>query len=149
LLLFFPRWYQLVNFQNIFHNRSEELDRAIDHLKKFVELYPPNDIRVPTPKIRLRSTRTSLEGSRPLVRMTSETEVPDDHVPPLIVFRDVALLHDRLLDAGREKDIDFLTWLCKSYECGLRMRKDASVKARPGVPGDELEDDRDRDVDVD
>ena len=111
------------------HNRSGELDRAMKHLKNFVAKYPPNHIRTPTPKSTFRSTRTSLLGSRPLVCMTSTTEVPDDHVPPLMMFRDISVLHMRLLDEGRMKDITYMTWLCKSYESALRMRRDAAVKA--------------------
>lgn len=102
----------------------------MDHLKNFAQQYPPNDIRTPTPKTPLRSTRTSLIGSRPLVRMTSETEVPDDHVPPLLMFRDIEVLHHRLTDDGRTKDIGYVTWLCKAYEWALRVRRDAGVKAR-------------------
>lgn len=117
-------------------NRSDETDRAMDHLKAFAAQHPPNDVRTPTPKTLLRSTRTSLVGSRPLVRMTCETEVPDDHVPPLLMFRDIEVLHHRLTDEGRTKDIGYVTWLCKSYEWALRVRRDASVKAKvPPVPG--------------
>ena len=111
------------------HKRSGELDRAMDHLRAFATQYPPSDVRTPTPKTNLRSTRTSLVGSRPLVRMTSETEVPDDHVPPLMMFRDISVLHHRLLDEDRTKDIKFVTWLCKAYEWALRVRRDAAVKA--------------------
>ena len=105
------------------------MDRAIEHLKAFAARYPPNDIRTPTLKTNLRSTRTSLVGSRPLVRMTSETEVPDDHVPPLMTFRDISVLHHRLLDEGRTNDLKYVTWLCKAYEWALRIRRDAAVKA--------------------
>ena len=102
----------------------------MQHLKAFAAQYPPNDIRTPTPKTILRSTRTSLVGSRPLVRMTTETDVPDDHVPPLMMFRDISILHHRLLDEeGRTKDIKYVTWLCKAYEWALRIRRDAGVKA--------------------
>jgi hypothetical protein len=125
MLLF--QWYRCVN-PNIC-NRSDELDRAMDHLRAFVAQYPPNDVRTPTPKTLLRSTRTSLAGSRPLVRLTSETEVPDDNVPPLMVFRDVSALHVRLVDEGRTKDIKYVTWMCKAYEWSLRIRRDAAVKA--------------------
>ena len=107
----------------------------MQHLKAFAAQYPPNDVRTPTPKPIFRSTRTSLMGSRPLVRMTSETEVPDDHVPPLMMFRDLRVLHNRLIDEGRTKDINYLTWLCKAYEWALRVRRDAAVKAE--VPEDE------------
>lgn len=102
----------------------------MDHLKAFAAQYPPNDVRTPTPKTNLRSTRTSLVGSRPLVRMTSETEVPDDHVPPLLMFRDIEVLHHRLTDEGRIKDIGYVTWLSKAYEWALRVRRDAAVKLK-------------------
>ena len=101
----------------------------MQHLKAFAKQYPPNDVRTPTPKTNLRSTRTSLVGLRPLVRMTSESEVPDDHVPPLMMFRDISVLHHRLMDEGRTKDIKYVTWLCRAYEWALRVRRDASVKA--------------------
>ena len=110
------------------------------HLKAFATRYPPKHIRTPTPKTNLRSTRTALEGSRPLVRMTSETEVPDDHVPPLIVFRDVSVLHLRLTDEGRVEDIKYVTWMCKSYEWALRVRKDAATKAKVSDVEEEEED---------
>lgn len=109
------------------------------HLRLFAAHYPPNDARTPTPKSIFRSTRTSLVGSRPLVRMTSETEVPDDHVPPLIMFRDISVLHGRLTDEGRTKDIKYLTWLCKAYEWSLRIRRDAAVNAKvPAVEGKQI-----------
>jgi hypothetical protein len=101
----------------------------MQHLKAFAAQYPPNDIRTPTPKSILRSTRTSLVGLRPLVRMTSEAEVPDDHVPPLMMFRDISVLHERLMDESRTNDIKYVTWLCRAYEWALRVRRDAAVKA--------------------
>ena len=61
--------------------------------------------------------------------MTYESEVPDDHVPPLRMFRDISVLHHRLMDESRTKDIKYVTWLCKSYEWVLRIRRDTGVKA--------------------
>ncbi|KAF8884462.1 hypothetical protein BD779DRAFT_1612106 [Infundibulicybe gibba] len=69
------------------------LDRAVDHVKAFVAKYPPSSIRKSSPKPNLRSTRTALVGQRPLVRLTSSIEVPDDNVPPLLTFTDVEVLH--------------------------------------------------------
>ena len=88
----------------------------MQHLKAFAAQYPPNVIRTPTPKTNFRSMRTSLMGSRPLVRMTSQTEIPDDHVPPLMIFRDLSILHHRSMDEGRMKDMKYVMWLCKAYE---------------------------------
>ena len=57
----------------------------------------------------------------------------DDTVPPLITFRDVELLHHRLVDEGMERDIKYVTWLCKAYEWALRIRRDEAIKATPLV----------------
>jgi len=66
----------------------------------------------------------SLVGRRALVRMSGVTEVPDDNVPPLMTFYDVEILHHRLIDEARVKD---MTWLCKAYGYGLRKRRDEAV----------------------
>ncbi|KAF9484173.1 hypothetical protein BDN70DRAFT_798221 [Pholiota conissans] len=110
---------------------TENVDRALSQLKAFAAKYPPNEVRTPAPKPNFRSTRTSLVGHRPLVRMTSAAEVPDDYVPPLVTFRDVEILHHRLIDYSRKKDIAYVTWLCKAYEWALRVRRDEAVKAKP------------------
>jgi len=110
---------------------NENLTRAMAHLRAFAAKYPPNTIRTPSPKLHFQSTRTSLVGSRPLVRMTSSADMIDDNVPPLITFRDVEILHHRLVDEGMEKDIKYVTWLCKAYEWALRVRRDEAIKARP------------------
>ena len=75
--------------------------------------------------------RTVLVGHRPLVRMTSSTEVPDDHVPPLLMFRDVEVLHHRLVARGARKEIDYLKYLTKAYEWALRKRRDEVLRAEP------------------
>lgn len=63
--------------------------------------------------------------------MTSAAEVPDDHVPPLLTFKDVEVLHHRLIDEYRTEDIKYVTWLCKAYEWALRVRRDETIKAKP------------------
>ncbi|KIM41828.1 hypothetical protein M413DRAFT_445040 [Hebeloma cylindrosporum] len=110
---------------------TENLDRAMSQLRAFAAKYPPNDVRTPPPRPHFRSTRTSLVGQRALVRMTGVTEVPDDNVPPLMTFRDMEILHHRLIDEARVKDIKYVTWLCKAYEYGLRKRRDAAMKSKP------------------
>ncbi|GLB44191.1 hypothetical protein LshimejAT787_1601210 [Lyophyllum shimeji] len=107
-------------------------DRAVQHLRAFAARYPPSDIRTPTPKPALRSTRTTLAGERPLVRMTSAAEVPDDHVPPLIMFDDVEILHHRLVAQGAAEQIAYLKYVCKAYEGYLRARRNAALKMKPG-----------------
>ena len=115
-LLFFSLTTSLPPTTQDVSHKNIDLDRAMQHLKAFAAQYPPNIIRTPTPNTNFRSMRTSLMGSRPLVRMTSQTEIPDDHVPPLMIFCDLLILHHRLMDEGRTKDMKYVTWLCKAYE---------------------------------
>ena len=61
--------------------------------------------------------------------MTSSTEVPDDHVPPLLMFDDLELLHHRLVAAEAGKEIRYIKYLSKAYEWGLRVRRDNAMKA--------------------
>jgi len=107
------------------------IDRAVEHVKTFCKRYPPADIRKPAPKPAMRSTRTALVGARPLVRMSSTVEVPDDTVPPLLTFMDVEILHHRLAAAGKLEAVRYLTYVCKSYEGALRMRRDRTLGAEP------------------
>ncbi|THH17492.1 hypothetical protein EW146_g3327 [Bondarzewia mesenterica] len=108
---------------------SDELDRALDLLRAFVTRYPPVAIREPPTIPAMRSTRTTLTGAHPLVRLTSATEVPDDTVPPLIGYSNLELLHHRLVVAGRTEALNYVKWVCKAYEGALRMRRDATMRA--------------------
>ena len=116
-------------------------------------MYPPNALLTPptATKPPLRSTRTILSnsdqnakslaiprlptasilsaiGGRPLVRLTSDTEVVDDSVPPFLSFKDVELLHHRLIVAKRPADVKYLTWLLKSYSGSLRRRRERTLQ---------------------
>jgi len=117
--------------------RYDDLDQALDLVHAFVRRYPPPSIRAPPAKLNLRSTRTLLEGSlRPLVRMTSNVELPDDAVPPLLTFMDVEVLHHRLVMFDRTREVGYLKWVCKAYEWMLRVRRDEAFKARPMTQND-------------
>lgn len=76
----------------------------------------------------MRSGRTQLFAHKPIVRLTTATEVPDDRVPPLLTFTDLAVLHQRLVQERRENDIAFLKYVCVSYECGLKKRRERALK---------------------
>lgn len=112
-------------------NSVGDLDQALNQVQTFAQRYPPSAIRQPTPKHPFRSTRTVLQGPRPLVRMTSTTEVPDDTVPPLLTFTDVELLHHRLVAASKKEAISYLMYICKAYEGALRVRRDLTMRAAP------------------
>ena len=111
-------------------NRTDNVDRALDLVRSFFARYPPAAVRKPAPKAAFRSTRTVLVGARPLVRMSSSTEVPDDTVPPLLTFMDLEILHQRLV-ARKGKEIGYLKYVCKAYEGALRRRRDEAMKAEP------------------
>lgn len=105
-------------------------------MKAFAERYSPLSVSQPAPKLPLRSTRTVLQGQRPLVRMTSTVELPDDKVPPLLTFSDVEILHHRLVAVGNLDAVGYLKWLCKAYEGALRTRRNLTMRAEPPKEAD-------------
>jgi hypothetical protein len=103
------------------------------HLREFVSKYPPHAVRQPSVKPTMRSTRTTLVAPRPLVRLTSNADVPDDNVPPFLTFADIEVLHHRLIaseNEGAREKIGYIKWVCKAYEWALRGRRDEMLKAR-------------------
>ncbi|KAK7055426.1 hypothetical protein R3P38DRAFT_1356189 [Favolaschia claudopus] len=108
-----------------------ELQRALGLIKAFAERYPPSHLLERRPKPSFRSTRTVLVGPRPLVRLSSPNEVPDDDVPPLLMFSDLELLHHRLVAASMKAGISYIKYVSKAYEWALRGRRDQTLKARP------------------
>ena len=90
---------------------------------------------IPTPSA---SSILSNIGGRPLVRLSSDTELVDDSVPPFLTFKDVEFLHHRLIIANRLNDAKYLTWLVKSYSGSLRKRREGTLQqgvARPRRAG--------------
>ncbi|TFY84004.1 hypothetical protein EWM64_g17 [Hericium alpestre] len=114
---------------------THQLDRSLGHLKDFVSRYPPTAVRQPTVLPAMRSTRTVLVGARPLIRLSSATEVPDDTVPPVIGFTDLEILHHRLVAAGRRDGIGYVKFVCKAYAGALRRRRNDTLQK--GVIADE------------
>ncbi|TFK71569.1 hypothetical protein BDN72DRAFT_817329 [Pluteus cervinus] len=110
---------------------NDDLTAAVEHVRTFVDRYPPSSIRNIPQKPSFRSTRTTLSGDRPLVRIIPTTEIPDDYVPPLLTFTDLEVLHHRLVAVGNTKDIGYIKYVCKAYEWALRVRRDETLKAEP------------------
>jgi hypothetical protein len=106
---------------------TEERDAALDAVRAFVTAYPPDGVRAPAPAPPFASTRTVLVGARPLVRLTSAPQMPDDRVPPLLTFGDLRTLHARLAGAGDARAVAYVTWVCKAYEGALRRRREAAL----------------------
>ncbi|KAI5828459.1 hypothetical protein K523DRAFT_307166 [Schizophyllum commune Tattone D] len=117
---------------------SGHIAQAVTQIRQFVERYPASAVRAHDPALASRSTRTVLDGERPLVQNMSKTEVPDDSVPPLLTFKDIEIVHHRLVDLTRslgpsiraraEKDIKYLKYVVKAYEWALRVRRDETMK---------------------
>ncbi|KAH9894019.1 hypothetical protein C8Q73DRAFT_745662 [Cubamyces lactineus] len=108
---------------------------AVQLVRDFVARYPPHVVKHANPKPALRSMRVSLEAPRPLVRLFTPVEVPDDTVPPLLSFPEVEILHHRLVMIGDTANIRYLKWVCMSYAGALKRRKEATLRAEP-VPMD-------------
>lgn len=125
----------------------------MERIRLFAQTFPPKALlTLPTPtKPPLRSTHTTLStsdrdaktptiptpsassilsniGGRPLVRLTSATELVDDSVPPFLTFKDVEFLHHRLIAANRLADVKYLTWLLRSYSGSLRERREETLR---------------------
>ncbi|KAF6749705.1 hypothetical protein DFP72DRAFT_1034551 [Ephemerocybe angulata] len=111
---------------------NHQPDKAMDIIRAFAARYPPQAVRVPPPKPMIRSTKMMLGTgdtriTRPLVRMTGATEVGDDYVPPVLMWRDVEALHHKLVACGKTRDIKYLGWVTKAYEWALRVRRDEAM----------------------
>ncbi|KAI0791018.1 hypothetical protein C8Q75DRAFT_876745 [Abortiporus biennis] len=123
---------------------NKQTDRALEILKIFVQKFPPTALRQVSPKLPMRSnrislltsssSRTLLNSPRPLVRMASVTEVPDDTVPPVLTFSDVEILHHKLVASNNTAGIKWLKWMCKSYEGSLKMRRDNAMRVASPKP---------------
>jgi hypothetical protein len=126
--MYFPSLHNGSRAQEII--RYNETSRSVTILRDFFDNYNPRSVRIPKPQSPLRSARVQLYAHKPIIRLISPTEVPDDKVPPLLTFTDVSALHQRLVLEGREKDIKFLKYVCVSYECNLKKRRELSLKEK-------------------
>jgi hypothetical protein len=96
----------------------------MEHLRAFVARYPPTSVREAGSLPDTFSQRTRLVGARPLVRLTSAADLPDDSVPPLLHWTDLEILHHRLVAAGRTDGVRYVKWVCHAYRGSLKMRRD-------------------------
>lgn len=66
--------------------------------------------------------------------MTTTADVPDDAVPPLLTFRDLEVLHHRLVAFEMGREVGYVKWVAKAYEWMLRVRRDEGFRAKPVKP---------------
>jgi hypothetical protein len=65
--------------------------------------------------------------------MTDPTATHESDIPPVMLWNDLDVVHQRLAREGRRKDIGWLTWVCKSYEVALRKRRRWRLKKKGEV----------------
>lgn len=112
--------------------RTNQVDSALELFTKFTSLYPPADIKDPTSFSRaLPSSRVLLLGAKPLVRLTTNSQIPDGSIPPSLSFEDVEALHHRLVGAGRKKDVGRVHYWCMAYEGAGRRRREHALGVKP------------------
>ena len=109
--------------------RAGRLDEAVALVKEFAVLYPPTALSTlkPMDDFSARSRRIQLVGAKPLVRLTTDVGIADNTVPPHFLFRDVEILHHRLVFKGRLKDVGYLKYICMTYSGALKSRRKASL----------------------
>lgn len=62
------------------------------------------------------------------MRLTSASLVPDDHVPPMLMWADLEIVHHRLVARGDKHGVGFVKYVCNAYEGELRRRREATMK---------------------
>ena len=102
-------------------------------MHEFVAVYPPEAVARANPKPALRSTRTVLDAPRPLVRLVSPAELPDDTVPPMLTFPELELLHHKLVDVADERGLAYVKYVCMKYQHALFRRKEGTLRAVPSA----------------
>jgi len=55
--------------------------------------------------------------------MADPTSNPEADVPPYLIWKDVDVLHQRLVREERLKEVGWVKWVCKSYEGSLKKRR--------------------------
>ncbi|VDC07242.1 unnamed protein product [Peniophora sp. CBMAI 1063] len=114
------------------HALANDIPRSLDSIRSFVARYPPSNARVPALQPDYRSPRVRLHAARPLVRLTSATDVADDTVPPQLTWPDLDVVHHRCVVAGRADGVRYIKWVCHAYRGAVKVRREKFL----GVEGD-------------
>lgn len=92
----------------------EDLDGALRLLDEFRVTYPAADI--------LRKYRPNPPSSF-TVRMTTPSTVAEPDIPPLLLFKDIDVVHQRLVREGDLRNVGKIKWTCMAYEKALEKRR--------------------------
>lgn len=91
-----------------------DVDGALAILLEFAERYPAADI--------LKGYTPRVPGEF-AIRYTDPRLVPESNIPPHLLFRDVAVLHQRCVIDENEDGLDKLKWVTSAYRNSLATRK--------------------------
>lgn len=100
---------------------STPVAESLSLLARFHKLFPPTAVL---------QTYTATPTTPFQIRMTDPTATPESDIPPVMLWNDLDVVHQRLAREGRRKDIGWLTWVCKSYEVALRKRRRWRLKKK-------------------
>lgn len=101
------------------HTLSGDTNTAVSLFQQFYTTYPPTAIKHtynPLPKDDLE------------IRMSTVTTTPEADVPPHLIFKDVDVLHQRLVHEEKWEEVGQLKALISHYERALELRRKWRVK---------------------
>lgn len=93
---------------------GDDTGKALDLLSEFVRQYPPGEV--------LGSYSPYVPPAL-AIRMTTPDMIGEPRVPPHILFRDVDVLHNKLVRDENWDGVRKITWACNAYEKSLAKRR--------------------------
>ncbi len=108
-------WRAIIRLHAIF----DDLDTSLRLLDEFHTLHPPSAI------VRAYSPLPETDLA---IRMTSIGSVPEPDVPPHLIWKDLDVLHQRLVRDEGWKGVGKVKWVTKAYEGALIKRRRYRLK---------------------
>lgn len=93
---------------------GDEVTASLGLFNEFVRTYPPENVR---------GTYTPYVPPQFAIRMTTPDMIAEPNVPPHILFRDIDVLHNRLVRDENWDGVNRLKWACIAYEKSLATRR--------------------------
>ncbi|BEI89626.1 uncharacterized protein CcaverHIS019_0209880 [Cutaneotrichosporon cavernicola] len=93
---------------------GEDTRRSLSLLDEFVRLYPPESVR---------DTYSPYIAPEFTIRMTMPDSIGEPSVPPHLMFRDLEVLHNKLVRDENWDGVARIKWACSAYEKGLATRR--------------------------
>ncbi|KLT43496.1 hypothetical protein CC85DRAFT_284418 [Cutaneotrichosporon oleaginosum] len=93
---------------------GEDTRGSLALLDEFVRLYPPENVR---------ATYTPYVAPEFIIRMTMPDSIGEPAVPPHLLFRDVEVLHNKLVRDENWDGVARIKWACTAYERSLATRR--------------------------